>query len=149
MVLLSRDVKDTSTYDRFYRGCFLNVIGFLLSFFDLVIILRSRMYLLRKKVKHDRLQIYKPLLFGQMIFFSTTTHLSTLSWTCLSTVTYTTNVVVKDFFIHLFYHPGQHYEAIMSMGIAAIGLCVGTAFLVKFIYEKVHPAPTIDNSKRS
>ena len=55
------------------------------------------------------------------------------------TDTYTTNVVVKDFFIHLFYHPGQHYEAIMSMGIAAIGLCVGTAFLVKFIYEKVHP----------
>ena len=47
--------------------------------------------------------------------------------------------VVRDFFMNIFLHPGENYIAVMVLGGAAIGACIGLAFLVKLVYEKYCP----------
>jgi hypothetical protein len=47
-----------------------------------------------------------------------------------------TTCAVKDFFLNLFLHPGDHSVAIIIMGGVAVAACVGLAFLIKMIYER-------------
>ena len=60
--------------------------------------------------------------------------------TTMSAASVLTANVVRDFFMNLFMHPGDHYMAVAIMCVVSIGACVGSAFLIKLLYEKYCPA---------
>ncbi len=47
--------------------------------------------------------------------------------------------VVGDFFTHVFLHPGQHTTAILAMAGVTVAIGIGTAFLIKLIYNRCCP----------
>jgi hypothetical protein len=72
-------------------------------------------------------------------------YLQTIPVSVVATTTLTANVI-RDFFMNVFLHPGEHTIAvIICCGVVAAPF-VGLAFLIKWIYEKYCPDRTIQNS---
>ena len=61
------------------------------------------------------------------------------AFTAVSAASALTAHVVRDFFTNLFMHPGDHYMAVVMICVVSIGACVGSAFLIKLVYEKYCP----------
>ncbi len=72
-----------------------------------------------------------PLLYGGF------TQLTVTSIT--SSMTALTAGVAKDFFINIFFHPGDNVMAVMIFCGVVIVSCVGLAFLIMKAYEKYCP----------
>lgn len=63
------------------------------------------------------------------------------TFTAMSVASTLTANVVRDFFTHLFMHPGDHFMGVVMICGVGVGSLVGSAFLIKLVYEKYCPEP--------
>jgi hypothetical protein len=59
-----------------------------------------------------------------------------------TSATMLTAMVAKDFFLDLFLNPQNHVIAVMILGGVTVAAFVGSAFLIKLLYDKYHPKKT-------
>ena len=55
---------------------------------------------------------------------------------CLATATAKLAQLAREFFTHLFYHPGEHLQFILAIGAVVIAAVVVPVYLAKREYEK-------------
>ena len=61
------------------------------------------------------------------------------AFTAVGALSTLTANVVRNFFTNLFMHPGDHYMTVVIICAVSVGACIGSAFLIKLVYEKYGP----------
>lgn len=56
----------------------------------------------------------------------------------------TVSVTIGSFISNVFLHPGEHFYALIILGVGVVAGAVGIAFLVKKVYDKYCPEPKIN-----